>query len=128
MGDNNEGDGDEFIITFNPKEILLLEKAFDGKLTTRDMKSKADKWEEKDQFKCQATIKRLQNEFTYVDPSKQGPGKNSQIDKKKKTVEETAKKPIMKKDKPTEPKIAPKKVSPEDMKKELEKATTTESS
>jgi len=126
--DNNEGDGDEFIITFNPKEILLLEKAFDGKLTTRDMKSKADKWEEKDQFKCQATIKRLQNEFTYVDPSKQGPGKNSQIDKKKKAVEETAKKPIMKKDKPTEPKTAPKKVPPDDMKKEMEKTTTTESS
>merc|ERR1712161_168041 len=84
--------------------------------------------EEKDQFKCQATIKRLQNEFTYVDPSKQGPGKNSQIDKKKEAVEETAKKPIMKKDKPTEPKTAPKKVSPDDMKKEMEKNITTESS
>jgi len=127
--EEDDDDGDEFVITFNPKEILLLEKAYDGKLTTRDMKSKADKWEEKDQFKCQATIKRLQNEFTYVDPSKQEPYKNSQIDNKKKAVEETAKKPIMKKDKPTEPKTpAPKKVSPDDKKKEMGKSTTTESS
>jgi hypothetical protein len=135
---DEEDDEPEFVITFNPKEILLLEKAYDEKLSTRDMKSKADKWEEKDQIKCQATIKRLQNEFAYVDPTKPtkkklGPSKKKQADDKKKSattstaaVTETEKPPTTKKDKPTEPKKpAPKKVAAAQDDKKEEKAKAT---
>jgi len=63
-------DVNEFLITFNPKELLLLEKAFDNGLTPRDLKSKAEKWTDEDQKKCQSTILRAQNEFKYVFPRK----------------------------------------------------------
>jgi len=125
-------DEPEFLITFNPKEILLLEKAFDEKLSTRDMKSKADKWEEKDQIKCQATIKRLQNEFIYVDPTKPtkkkvGPSKKKQSDEKKKSATtSTAAVTETKKDKPTDPKKpATKKVAAAQDDKKEEKAKAT---
>lgn len=63
-------DQNEYLITFNPKELLLLEKAFDNGLTPRDLKSKAEKWTEEDKKKCQSTILRAQNEFKYVFPRK----------------------------------------------------------
>lgn len=63
-------DVNEYLITFNPKELLLLEKAFDNGLTPRDLKSKAEKWTDEDQKKCQLTILRAQNEFKYVFPRK----------------------------------------------------------
>jgi len=63
-------DAPEYLITFNPKELLLLEKAFDNALTPRDLKSKADKWSDEDQKKCQLTIIRANNEFKYVRPRK----------------------------------------------------------
>ena len=127
---DEEDDEPEFVITFNPKEILLLEKAYDDKLSTRDMKSKADKWEEKDQIKCQATIKRLQSEFIYVDPTK--PTKKKGPSKKKPAsaaaVTEAKKPSAAKTDKPTEPKKpAPKKVAPKDDKKEEKAKATIES-
>jgi len=100
-------DQDEFVITFNPKEILLLEKAFDENLTSRDLKSKAYKWEEKDTLKCQETIKRLQNEFTLVDPQKKkntAKKATTTAKKAKKSVKCSPKKLPMKKDNPTESK------------------------
>ncbi|KAG7361624.1 hypothetical protein IV203_036725 [Nitzschia inconspicua] len=54
------------LITFNPKELILLEKAFDNKLTNRDLKSKADKWSEDDKKNCQLVIKRANAEFKWV--------------------------------------------------------------
>lgn len=60
----------EYLITFNPKELLLLEKAFDNALTSRDLKSKAEKWTDEDKKKCQMTIRRAENEFKYVFPRK----------------------------------------------------------
>lgn len=53
----------ETVITFNPKELILLEKAYDNKLTKRDMKAKADKWSDGEKKKCQKIIKRANNEF-----------------------------------------------------------------
>lgn len=56
----------ETVITFNPKELILLEKAFDNHLTNRDLKSKADKWSEDDKKACQLVIKRANAEFKWV--------------------------------------------------------------
>merc|ERR1711865_1008304 len=105
--DEEKDDQDEFVIMFNPKEILLLEKAFDENLTSRDLKSKAYKWEEKDTLKCQETIKRLQNEFTLVDPQKKkntAKKATTTAKKAKKSVKCSPKKLPMKKDNPTESK------------------------
>ncbi len=72
----------EYLITFNPKELLLLEKAFDNGLTPRDLKSKAEKWTDDDQKKCQLTILRANNEFKYVFPRKPN-RKKSEIEEAK---------------------------------------------
>jgi hypothetical protein len=53
----------ETVITFNPKELILLEKAWNGTLTSRDLKSKADKWTDADKQNCQATIQNATSEF-----------------------------------------------------------------
>jgi len=57
---------EETLVTFNPKELILLEKAFDDSLTKRDLKAKADKWSEDDKKNCQLIIKRANNEFKWV--------------------------------------------------------------
>ncbi|KAL3924896.1 MAG: hypothetical protein SGILL_000761 [Bacillariaceae sp.] len=70
------------LITFNPKELILLEKAFDNKLTKRDLKSKGDKWTEEDKKNCQSIIKRAHNEFKYVRPKKKAdPNKKNAVKK-----------------------------------------------
>jgi len=90
-------DVNECLITFNPKELLLLEKAFDNALTPRDLKSKAEKWTDEDQKKCQLTILRAKSEFKYVFPRKPNRrksksdensliGKNENSDSSKKTA------------------------------------------
>ncbi len=56
----------ETVIMFNPKELILLEKAWDDKLTNRDLKSKADKWSEEDKKTCQLVIRRARAEFNLV--------------------------------------------------------------
>lgn len=60
----------ETVITFNPKELLLLEKAFDNRLTERDSKSAAVKYTAQDKIACQAVIRRAQNEFVMRGPSR----------------------------------------------------------
>jgi hypothetical protein len=61
---------DETVITFNPKELILLEKAFDNLLTATDLKADAVKYSESDAIKCQRIIKRSNDEFVMIDPSK----------------------------------------------------------
>jgi hypothetical protein len=79
------------LITFNPKELILLEKAFDNKLTTRDLKSKADKWSEEDKKNCQLVIKRANDEFKWVivrkrkKPAASAAGDDATVAKKKAT-------------------------------------------
>jgi hypothetical protein len=62
------GDVNETVITFNPKELILLEKAFDNSMTARDLKTKADKFTEDDRKACQSVIRRAQNEFVIAGP------------------------------------------------------------
>jgi hypothetical protein len=61
---------DETVITFNPKELILLEKAFDNLLTATDLKSDAVKYSELDAIKCQRIIKRAKDEFVNIGPPK----------------------------------------------------------
>lgn len=61
---------DETVITFNPKELILLEKAFDNLLTATDLKSDAVKYSELDAIKCQRIIKRAKDEFVTIGPPK----------------------------------------------------------
>mmetsp|Transcript_61216 Transcript_61216/g.124821 ORF Transcript_61216/g.124821 Transcript_61216/m.124821 type:complete len:559 (+) Transcript_61216:139-1815(+) len=72
-----EDEAKEFLITFNPKELLLLEKAFDNNLTPRDLKNNGDRWNDEDQKRCQFTIMRAQNEFKYVYPRKSNKNKTA---------------------------------------------------
>ena len=59
----------ETVIAFNAKELLLLEKAFDNSLNSRDLKSKADKPTDDDKRKAQMTIRRAKAEFVAVKPA-----------------------------------------------------------
>lgn len=74
---------DETVITFNPKELILLEKAFDNLLTATDLKADAVKWTENDTIKCQRIIKRSHDEFVMIGPAKKRRKKNK-TDKPKK--------------------------------------------
>jgi hypothetical protein len=89
------------LITFNPKELILLEKAFDNKLTNRDLKSKADKWSEDDKKNCQLVIKRANDEFKWVVVRKRKTASDDDAPAAKKKKEDTAadgdKKPAAKK-------------------------------
>jgi len=60
----------ETVITFNSKELLLLEKAFDNRLTERDTKATATKCTPQDKIAAQAVIRRAQNEFVVRGPSR----------------------------------------------------------
>lgn len=60
----------ETLITFNPKELLLLEKAFDNRLTTRDLKANVIKFTEDDRKAAQLVIKRANDEFVMRGPPK----------------------------------------------------------
>jgi hypothetical protein len=51
------------VITFNPKELLLLEKAFDNALTPRDLKTDVNKHNAEDKKKCQSVIRRAKDEI-----------------------------------------------------------------
>lgn len=53
----------ETLITFNPKELLLLEKAFDNALTPRDLKTDVSKFTAEDKRKCQSVIRRATEEI-----------------------------------------------------------------
>lgn len=55
-------------INFNPKELILLEKAFDNLLSARDLKSDGKKFNEDDKKACQRIIKRANDEFVMRGP------------------------------------------------------------
>ena len=121
-----EDEANEYLITFNPKELLLLEKAFDNSLTPRDLKNKADKWKDEDRKKCQSTILRAQNEFKYVRPRKPNSKKPKPADTNGETngdnemKSDSAKDPAAKEDapvatkKPTSPKMVVQKAKKND--------------
>jgi hypothetical protein len=58
----------ETLVVFNPKELILLEKAFDNLMTAKDLKSDASKYTEDDKRACQRVIKRAQDEFVMRGP------------------------------------------------------------
>lgn len=60
----------ETVITFNPKELLLLQKAFDNRLTSRDLKTNTAKFTLDDKKAAQHVIKRAQAEFVMRGPSR----------------------------------------------------------
>jgi hypothetical protein len=75
------------LITFNPKELILLERAFDNTLTKRDLKAKGDKWTEDDKKNCQYIIQRANKEFKWVNVKKlkaaaKGPAAKTKEDEK----------------------------------------------
>ena len=89
----------ETVITFNSKELLLLEKAFDNRLTERDTKATATKCTPQDKIAAQAVIRRAQNEFVLRGPSRKRKAKSLE-----KPKEDSAKKvktdaPVNSKDK-----------------------------
>ncbi len=69
--DSEEEDEEEenvTVITFNPKELILLEKAFDNRMTSRDRKTNVNKYNDEDRKACQHVIRRAQNEFVMRGP------------------------------------------------------------
>lgn len=76
----------ETLITFNPKELLLLEKAFDNRMTNRDRKTNVSKFTEEDRKAAQLVIQRAQKEFVMRGPSRKRK-------KKSETPSEEVKKP-----------------------------------
>eukprot|EP00526_Cylindrotheca_closterium_P011906 CAMPEP_0113619970 /NCGR_PEP_ID=MMETSP0017_2-20120614/10158_1 /TAXON_ID=2856 /ORGANISM="Cylindrotheca closterium" /LENGTH=464 /DNA_ID=CAMNT_0000529589 /DNA_START=121 /DNA_END=1515 /DNA_ORIENTATION=- /assembly_acc=CAM_ASM_000147 len=53
----------ETLISFNPKQLILLEKAFDNGLTPRDLKTDVKKTNSEDKKKCQMVIRRARDEI-----------------------------------------------------------------
>lgn len=53
----------ETLISFKPKQLLLLEKAFDNGLTPRDLKTDVKKINAEDKKKCQNVIRRARDEI-----------------------------------------------------------------
>ncbi|CAJ1899368.1 unnamed protein product [Cylindrotheca closterium] len=51
------------LISFNPKQLMLLEKAFDNGLTPRDLKTDVKKTNAEDKKKCQLVIRRARDEI-----------------------------------------------------------------
>jgi hypothetical protein len=95
------------IITFNPKELLLLEKAFDNRLTNRDTKTNVTKYTEEDKQAAQFVIQRAHKEFVMRGPSRKRKKKSDE-------PEGDAKKAKPKATKAKEPKPVPaKKAKPE---------------
>lgn len=78
-------DDDDYdtLITFNPRELLILERAFDNNLRKMDLNADVTKWTEKDKIECQATIARANAEFKYY--TVRGPKKAKAASKKRKT-------------------------------------------
>ena len=56
----------ETLVTFNARELILLEKAFDGTITVPDLKMDASHPTEADAKKAQAVIKRANAEFVEI--------------------------------------------------------------
>lgn len=53
----------ETLIGFNPKQLMLLEKAFDNALTPRDLKTDVKKSNAEDKKKCQTVLRRARDEI-----------------------------------------------------------------
>lgn len=102
---NEEAAKNETLITFNPKELLLLEKAFDNRMTNRDRKTNVAKFTEDDRKASQFVIQRAHKEFVMRGPSRkrkkvEPPTDNLKKPKAQKTGMEEAKESPSKKSKP----------------------------
>lgn len=64
----NADDDDDYdtLIDFNPRELMILERAFDGRLRKQDLKQSVKKFNDKDKEECQEVIRRANSEFKYV--------------------------------------------------------------
>mmetsp|Transcript_55091 Transcript_55091/g.154627 ORF Transcript_55091/g.154627 Transcript_55091/m.154627 type:complete len:486 (-) Transcript_55091:131-1588(-) len=95
------------VIAFNPKELMLLEKAFDNRLTNRDTKTNVAKYTEEDKKAAQLVIQRAHNEFVMRGPSRKRKKKidDPKDDSKKSKPEGT--KPKAEPAKTKEPKASP---------------------
>jgi len=80
------------VIEFNPKELILLEKAFDNRLTQRDLKSNVTKYSTEDKKACQEVIRRAQSEFVFRGPSRKRKPKTTTSEEEKKPAAKKAKK------------------------------------
>ncbi|KAL3943227.1 MAG: hypothetical protein SGBAC_002717 [Bacillariaceae sp.] len=54
------------LISFNPKQLILLEKSFDNGLTPRDLKTDVKKTNAEDKKKCQMVIRRARDEIVIT--------------------------------------------------------------
>lgn len=81
MASEQEEEENVTVITFNPKELLLLEKAFDNRMTSRDLKTNVHKYTDEDKKACQLVILRAQKEFVMRGPPRK---------RKKKSEEESS--------------------------------------
>lgn len=101
----------EILITFNPRELILLEKAFDNLLTNKDRKLKDGEWTPDEMNACQRIIKRSHNEFVFRGPPRKR-RKKSEMPAKDETAAKAAT-PAPKKAAPAAKKAAsPKKAAP----------------
>jgi len=79
------------VITFNPKELLLLEKAFDNRMTSRDLKTNVHKFTDEDKKACQLVIHRAQKEFVMRGPPRKRKKKSEEESSEDQTKEDTGK-------------------------------------
>lgn len=79
------------VITFNPKELLLLEKAFDNRMTSRDLKTNVHKYTDEDKKACQLVILRAQKEFVMRGPPRKRKKKSEDESSEEHTKEDKGK-------------------------------------
>jgi hypothetical protein len=115
-------DEPETVITFNPKELILLEKAFDNRMTPRDLKSTTDKCTEEDRRACQSVIKRANDEFVVIGPPKKRQKKAAAAKK----VEKAPEKAVVEKKSPAKSPTKPSRKSTASEKVESAKKTKKE--
>lgn len=102
----------ETVIAFNPKELILLEKAFDNSITTRDFKTDVSKYTSDDKKRCQSVIYRANSEIV------------TSTKKRRKKTPSAKKPPAAAKPVPAADKETPKKKVPAKPKKTPVKAKT----
>eukprot|EP00934_Nitzschia_sp_Nitz4_P001028 Nitzschia sp. Nitz4//scaffold64_size103689//34958//36412//NITZ4_004430-RA/size103689-processed-gene-0.75-mRNA-1//1//CDS//3329556112//1028//frame0 len=112
----------ETVITFNPKELLLLEKAFDNRLTNRDLKAHSNKFTDEDRIAAQYVIKRAQAEFVMRGPPRK---RRKKDETKPETEEKVEEKKEVTPEAPKEVKKAEKKPVKKESKKDEEKKAET---
>mmetsp|Transcript_25791 Transcript_25791/g.61098 ORF Transcript_25791/g.61098 Transcript_25791/m.61098 type:complete len:658 (+) Transcript_25791:252-2225(+) len=118
-----EEDDYDTLIEFNPRELMILERAFDGRLRKQDLKQSVKKFNDKDKEDCQEVIARANAEFKYV--MVRGPKKKTAT-KKKATAESKKRKSPPPEPQPADEKDKASKPSPAKKKKAEPKAKPSE--